>query len=165
AGGRRLRVEAAVAGAVVRPEHGRLAVETVDRAPHVRLVQQHARVVHQVAGREVVRAVDDQVVRLEDLHHVVRVKPRLVQDDLDGPVGLFDRLLGRLRLRLAYVGDAVNDLALQVRLVDGVEVDDAERAHAGRGQVKQRRGAEAARAPDKDLRVLQAVLPGHGALG
>src|SRR6201996_7355556 len=59
AGRRGLRVEAAVAGAVVRPKDARLAVEPVDRAPDVRLVQQHGGVVHQVAGREVVRAVDD----------------------------------------------------------------------------------------------------------
>ena len=42
AGRRRLRVEAAVARAVLGPEHAGLAVEAVDRAPHVRLAEQHA---------------------------------------------------------------------------------------------------------------------------
>ena len=59
----------------------------------------------------------------------------------------------------------MDDLTLQVRLVDRVEVDDAERADARRGQVKQRRRAEAARAHDEHLRVLQALLPGHADVG
>ena len=76
AGRRRLGVEVAVVGSVVVPEHADLAVEAVDRAPHVRLVQQHGRVVDQVAGGEVVGAVDDQVVAGEDVEHVVVVQAR-----------------------------------------------------------------------------------------
>ena len=40
---------------------------------------------------------------------------------------------------LADVGHAVDHLALQVGLVDHVEVDDAEGADAGGGQVEQSR--------------------------
>ena len=89
----------------------------------------------------------------------------LCRIDVDVRVDLGDRLLGGLGLGLAHVGDAVDDLALQVRLVDRVEVHDAERADAGRGQVEQRRRAEAARAHDEHLRVLQALLPGHADVG
>ena len=67
---RRLGVEAAVAGRVVgegRREHRGLAVEAVDRAPDVGDLQEVRRVVDHVARREVVGAVDDQVVALEDL--------------------------------------------------------------------------------------------------
>ena len=39
----------------------------------------------------------------------------------------------------------MNDLALQVGQIDGVVVDDAERADAGGGQVQQQRRAEPAR--------------------
>jgi len=52
----------------------------------------------------------------------------------------------------------VDDLALQVRLVDHVEVDDAQRADTGRGQVHQRGRAEAAGADAQHLGVLQAAL-------
>ena len=161
AGRRRLRVEAAVARPVLGPEHRGLAVEPVDRAPDVGLAQQHGRVVDEVAGREVVGAVDDQVVGLEDLEDVGRVEPLLVQHDLDVGVGLLDRLLGADRLRLPDVGLAVDDLALQVRLVDDVEVDDPERADPGGGQVEQRGRAEAAGADDQHLGVLQPLLAGH----
>ena len=59
----------------------------------------------------------------------------------------------------------MDDLALQVGLVDLVELDDAERADAGRGQVEQRRAAEAAGADHEHLGVLQPLLPGHPDVG
>ena len=65
-GRRRLGEQAAVARAAFGVEHAHLPVEAEDRAVHVRLASQHAQVVGQVAGGEVVRAVDDQVVALGD---------------------------------------------------------------------------------------------------
>ena len=160
-GRRRHRVEVAVVGAVLVPEDADLALEPVDRAPHVRLAEQHAGVVDQVAGGEVVRPVQDQVVRPEDVQRVVGVQPLLVQDHVDVRVDLGDRLLRRQRLGLAEVGHAVDHLALQVGLVDHVEVDDAEGAHAGGGQVEQSGRAEPAGPDDQHLRVLEPLLPGH----
>ena len=61
-GGGGSRIEAAIARAVLGREHRRLSVEAEDAAVHVRLPEQHAGVVHQVARREVVGAVDDDVV-------------------------------------------------------------------------------------------------------
>ena len=129
------------------------------------LFRKYAGVVDHVAGREVVGAVDDQVVVLEDLEDVVVVEPHVVQDHLDERVDLGDRLPGRLGLRPADVGLPVDDLALQVRLVDLVELDDAERADAGGGEVEQRRAAQAARADDEHLGVLEPLLPGHADVG
>jgi len=88
-----------------------------------------------------------------------------VQHDVDVGVGLLDRLLRRLRLRPADVGLTVDDLALEVGLVDLVELRDADRAHAGRGQVEQRWAAQAARADDQHLGVLQPLLPRHPDVG
>src|ERR1700735_1333221 len=79
---RRLGVKAAVARAVLRPEHAGLAVEAVDGSPDVRLAEQHARIVDQVPGGEVVGTVDDEVVLREDLHRVVGVQVLLMQDDV-----------------------------------------------------------------------------------
>jgi len=70
-----------------------------------------------------------------------------------------------LGLAAAHVGDAVDDLALQVRLVHHVEVDNAQRADPGRGQVQQRGRAEAAGPDAQDLGVLQPLLPGHAHVG
>jgi hypothetical protein len=52
----------------------------------------------------------------------------------------------------------VDDLPLEVRLVDGVVVDDAERADAGSGEVERRGGAEAAGADQEDARLEEPQL-------
>ena len=97
----------------------------------------------------------------EDVEHVVAVQPRLVQPDVDQRVDLLDRVARALGLGPADVGLPVDDLALQVRLVDRVELDDAERADAGRGQVHEHRRAETAGADGEHLGVLQPLLPVH----
>lgn len=55
----------------------------------------------------------------------------------------------------------MDDLALQVGLVDLVELGDAEGADAGRGEIEKGRAAQAARADDEDLGVLEPLLPVH----
>ena len=82
---------------------------------------------------------------------------------ISGLISLMEsRALG---LRPADVGLPVDDLALQVGLVDGVELDDAERADTGRGEVHQHRRAEAAGADGEHLGVLQPLLPVHPDVG
>src|SRR3712207_9131892 len=65
-----------------------------------------------------------------------------------------DGVTRALGLGPAHVGLAVDDLALQVGLVDDVELDDAERADAGRGQVHEHGRAETAGADGEHLGVL-----------
>ena len=90
-------------------------------------------VVDEVAGREVVGAVDHDVVAREDLEHVRARQPRAMLVDLDVGVEPRERLLGAIDLRLAEAIGAVKDLALQVRRVDDIVIDDADRADARRG--------------------------------
>src|SRR5262249_13382000 len=76
-----------------------------------------------------------------------------------------DGVTGGLGLGAADVRLAVDDLALQVRLVDLVELHDAERADARGGQVHQRRRAQAAGSHTEHLGGLQPLLPGHPDVG
>src|SRR5688572_7243907 len=124
AGRGRLGVEATVAWAFFGVEHARLAFEAEDRTVDVRLAQEDARVVHQVTGREVIRAVDDHVVVLEDLQGVLAGERLLVDPDLHVGVYVLELLVGALNLGTTHVRGAVDDLPLQVRLVDNVEVND-----------------------------------------
>src|SRR6266540_3002154 len=165
AGRGRLGVQAAVAGSVLGPEHARLTVEAVDRAPDVGLALEHAGVVDEVARGEVVRAVDHQVVGADDLAGVVRGQPGLVQGDLDVGVDLTDLVAGALQLGPADVGGAVDDLALQVGGVDLIEVHQADVAYSGRGQVHRVGRAEAAGADQQDVGLLQPLLAVHGHVG
>src|SRR5918995_5400006 len=69
---RRLWIQAAIARAVLGPEHRRLPLEAEDAAVRVGFAGQHARVVHEIAGWKVVGAVDDDVGGLEELQCVLR---------------------------------------------------------------------------------------------
>ena len=69
------------------------------------------------------------------------------------------RSIAALQLRPADIVGAVEHLALQVAEIDGVEVDQAERADAGRRQIQRGGRAQPARADAEDLRVLELALP------
>ena len=75
------------------------------------------------------------------------------------------RCLAESTLASPIDGHRVQHLALQVRLVDHVGVDDRDRPDAGRGQVEAGRRAEAAGADEQDVRVEQLQLPGLADLG
>ena len=147
AGRRRFGIEAAIARpAQVRREDAGLAFEAEDGAIHVRLPEQHAGVVGEVAGGEVVRAVHDDVVGADDVEGVLAGEAGVVQDDLDVRVEAADGVRGGLGLGPANVRGAVDDLALEVGEVHRVEIHDAEFADARGGQVHRDGRAEPARA-------------------
>ena len=90
----------------------------------------HRCVVQEVAGREVVGAIDDHVVALDDPVDVRRGQTLFVADDLHVGIQGLERLLRGRDLRLTDPFGGVKDLALQVGEVDDIGVDDAERTHA-----------------------------------
>src|SRR5438309_280230 len=154
----RRRIEAAIAGALVGREDRRHALELEDRAVDVGLARQEARVVHQVARLEVVRAVDDQVVVADHLHDVVDGDARRQGDHVDVRVQGLQGARGRLDLRLPDVGRRVEDLPLKVRDVDDVAVHQRERPHAGRREVERGGRAEPTGADQQDLRAQELAL-------
>ena len=146
-------------------KHRGVTVELVDTAVDVRLAGQHAGVVHQVPCREIVAAVDDDVVILDDLHDVVGHEAGFMEDHVAVGVQVVDRLLGGHHLGTADVGRAVDDLPLQVRHVHHVEVDKPDSAHSGGREVVGRRGSQSARSHQQhpgveDLHL--ALLPDLG---
>src|SRR5581483_3758446 len=66
--------------------------------------------------------------------------------------------LRRVRLPLAERLGRMGDLALEIRRVDAVVVDDAEPADTGRGEIERRRGTEPAGPDQKDARFEQLQL-------
>ena len=101
----------------------------------VGLAGEVAGVVHEIARVEVVRPVDDQVVVLDDVHHVVHVDARGQRDDVHVGVERAEHLRARLDLGPPDIGRGVEDLALEVGHVDDVAVHQADGADAGRGEV------------------------------
>ena len=91
-------------------------------------------------------------------HHVVGHDAHAGVQGMDGGGG------GR-HLGLAEAVDRVDDLALEVRLVDHVEVDDADRADPGGRQVEQAGGAKTAGPDEQDARLEQLGLAADAHLG
>ena len=104
-----------------------------------RLAEKHARVVDEVARREVVGAVDDHVVVAEEALDVSAVEPLLVADDFHVRVQVLQHLLRALHLGHPDAARRVEHLALEVRRVDRVGIDEAERADAGGREIERRR--------------------------
>jgi hypothetical protein len=155
---RRLRKQAAVAGAVARIEDRRLSVEAEDGAMDVGLAEQHAGVVAEIAGGEVVGAVDDHVVLGEEAEGVLRGEAQRVTLDHDVRVHRGDALGRHLHLGAADIAGSEEHLAVQVGGVDDVEVDDPEPADTGRGEVLRGRTAQAARTDQQHPRRKQRLL-------
>src|SRR5437588_7885816 len=159
-------MEAAVAGrAVCRVEEAHLSLEPEDRAVHQGLAEEMGGVVGEVAGWEVVGAVDDDVVVLEYVEGVCRVQVLANADDLDVRVHRLQPIGRRLGLGPADVFDTVQDLTLEVGGVDVVEVDDADLADPSRSQVEPGGRAQAARAQQEHARPHQLALTFAAHLG
>ena len=120
-------------------------------------------------GRSKAESAKDSILEVnplvEVILHEVRLEPDLVQDHLDERVHLEDRVLGALGLGAADVGLAVDDLALQVGLVDDVELDDADRADSGGREVQQCRRAETTGSDHQHPGVLQPFLTVQAEVG
>ena len=137
----RLRIQASIAGAArIREDRG-LPFEAEDRSVHVRLLQQHARVIHQVTRREIIGAVDYDVVVFQNIERVLAGQRNLVPVDLDIRIDVEHGLGRRIQLLLADVLGPVNHLALQVGEIHHVEIHQADAADARRGEIHAERRA------------------------
>ena len=86
-------------------------------------------------------------------------------DDVQCGIQRRELLGGGVELRAADVFGGVDDLALQVAGVDDVEVDQAEGADAGRGEVEGERRTEPAGADAEDFGGLELLLALHADFG
>ena len=157
----RFGIQAAVARAAGSAENRDLALEAEDRAVNVGLAEQHAGIVHQIARGEIVRAVDDDVVVLEKIERVLAGQARFVRVDLNFRIQIAQMVGGRFDFGTAHVAGAEQHLALQVREIHGIEIHEADAAHARRGQIKAERRAESSGADAQHLGLLELELPLH----
>jgi hypothetical protein len=122
---------------------------------HVRDAVHHARVVHRVARREVVAAVDHHVVAVDERGGVgVREAPRH-RLDVHVRVERGEPVARALDLGAPHVAGAVQHLPVQVAHVHLVVVDDAEVPDAGRREVE-RAGEPSPPAPTSSTRACRS---------
>src|SRR4029077_829607 len=129
------------------------------------LIQQHAGIIDEVARRKIVSAVDDDVVIAKDIERVGTRGARFVRIDANRRIHAGQAFLGGLDLGPADVVRRKRDLPLEIGVIDDVEIDDAQAAHAGGAKVKSRGRAEPARADHKHLGLGQLELPLHANFG
>src|SRR5215831_1402624 len=159
AGRWRRGIEAAIARSLVGREDRGHALELEDGAVDIGLAGQIAGVVDEVARVEVVRAVDDEIVVFDDVHHVVYIDAHRQLDDVRVRVEGLDGLSSRVHLGPAHARRGVKDLALEIRYVQHVSVHEADGAHACRRQVERGRRSEAARSDEEHLGAEELALP------
>ena len=128
------------------------------RAPHQRDRTDCCRIVGQVAGVEVVAAVDDEVGIQQQVERGSRREPDVVAHDRDIGCQRGQGICRRIDLRTADIGGGVEGLPVQVGGVDGVVVDDRDGADARRRERGQDCAAEAARADRDDVGVRETFL-------
>ncbi len=93
-GRRGLRVETAIARAVAGIKDGGLTLKLKDASMNIGLLGHHAGVVYKVTGREIVTAIDHDVVVFDDIHDIFRGQLFLVRDVADIWVECLNSLLG-----------------------------------------------------------------------
>src|SRR5579883_200044 len=155
----RFRIKAAIAWAVFRCEDAGLALKAEDGSVGVRLVAaQHAGVIDEIARREIIGAIRDDVVVLDDLKGIGAGEHRLVLHDIQIRIERLQLFRRRFNLGAANVIGAVDDLTLQIALIDYVEINQAESTDSGSSQIVGERRAESAGTNAEDLRSLQFLL-------
>jgi hypothetical protein len=104
--------------------------------------QQGASVVDEVSCRDEVGSIDHEIVPFEDLQCVVWIQPFKMGHDLYVRVQIQQALTRYFGLGSPHVLGSVDDLALKVRQVDHVVVDDGEAPNPGRCEVQKDRATK-----------------------
>src|SRR5258708_18314241 len=158
---RRFRIEAAVARAIGHTENRGLSFEAENRTVNVWFAQQDAGVVDEEASGKIVGPVHDDIEVLEKFERVGAGELCFERLNLNVGIEICKARASGFALRLADVAGAKRDLALQICEIDNVKVHQAEFADARGGKIQAQRRAEASRANEQDLGVLQLELTLH----
>ncbi len=155
---RRFMKQAAITRRLSRPERQNLPLKTQNAAENERNAQKYGGIVRQELGPEIIGGFKDEVVAAQISGGVVRVQA--VGNGLDFDFGVqLDQMPGRRDgLGLTHISAAVEDLALEVREVETIIVDDADVTDPGGSQVQQCRRPEASGTDDKDPGRLETFL-------
>jgi hypothetical protein len=156
---RGLGEHAAVARAASGPPDAELAGEGVHRRPHVRDPCERAGIADEIAGREVVRPVQDDVVCADQLTRRRGREAAAVEVHRDVRVEVGQPVRRGLHLGTPQVGLSVQWLAVQVGYLDMVVVDDPDRPDACGGEVGQRRRPKSPGPDDEDTGGPEPPLP------
>ena len=139
--------------------------ETENRAVHIGLAEKNAGVVHKIAGWEIICAIDDDIVILEQLEGVRAGQLRFDSVDLNVGIEIRKPRAGGLALGLANIASAKSHLALKIREIHHVKIDKAQFPDTCSSKIQTERRAQTACADEQNLGIFQLELPLHANLG
>src|SRR5579862_7344893 len=161
----RLGIEATIAGAVFGGEDAGLAFEAEDRAIDVGFAGKDAGVVDEIARGEIIGAVGDDVEVAKQFESILAAQAGIEGANIQERVNCPQLFGSRIEFFAPYVSGGVNDLALQVGVIDDIEIDEAEGADAGGAEIQGKRRAEATGADAEYSRGFELLLALHANLG
>ena len=157
---RLVAVETPVAGArgVARIEYAHLTFHAHRRRRHQRRAEPPAARIHVETALEVVARIHHHVGSGDRRVELVALERVGECAHLDFRIEIADRLARRLDLVLTDVVVVMDDLALQIRELDDVEVAEHQMADAGGGQIHGHRRSQSAHADNQHARGQQLLL-------
>src|SRR5712692_1732839 len=158
---RRFGIEAAVAWAIGHAKNGNLTLKTKDGAVDVGLAEKDASIVDEIPRGEIIRAIHDDVEVLEQFERIRAGQLRFDRFDLDVRIEIREARAGSFSLGLAHVAGAKRNLALKIREIHNIEINQTELADARGRKIQAQRRTEPSRADEQYLGVFQLELPVH----
>ena len=157
----RVADEAAVAGLVGLPaaEEPDLALELHGGGGHQGNAKPSERVADNKPGREIVAAVDDEVVARQQRFCILAGKPALGGQNLDVRIEARTKLAANFGFGLPDLIVAEDRLTLQIGPVDDVIVDDRQAPDARSGERRDCRASDTPGSDNGDAGRLQLALP------
>lgn len=138
-----------------------LAGEFENTAMHERAAGANGGVVADVARREIVGAVDDDIVGGKEGVGVFRSHGGVDRVDRDFRVERAESSGRGIDFDVADRSGVVEELALEIVQFDAVRIDETEGADTGGGEIKGDRAAETARADNQHARGAETLLSGY----
>ena len=157
-------MKASITGARLDRKQRGLSLEAEDAAVNVGSARDHARIVDRIPCRKVVAAVDDDIVAGDEVDGVSRRQRMPVRLDANVGIDGMQARFRRFQFRPPDVGGGMEDLALQVGEVDGIEIYQAQSADPGGREIHRRGRSQTTGADAKHSRRLETLLPSRSNL-
>ena len=139
-------------------KNARLPLKSENRGINIGLAQQDTGIVDEVAGREIVGPIGNDIVICENFEGIFSREAQVVLHKVYIRILRLQSLDGGGHFRLADIGQRKQHLSLQIGGVDDITIQHADCADAGRREVLQQRRTETACAHDQDLGSLELAL-------
>lgn len=115
--------------------YGRLALIAQCAAKYQRLAHQHTGIIGQVSRQYIIRTIDHNIEIFHDVACILGGQTAFVRYHLDQWINSHQLVFKRRHLRQANVAFMMTDLAMQIRRIDSIEVDETNVTDSGAAQI------------------------------